>query len=283
MINLVLICFVLCACSANILAQVNLKGLWNGYITTDNHDAQGNYIINIEAQKDGIISGKALLYKPNIYAEAFGLQQFFGTINNNQINISDVVILDERMPSSRFFLCFKLSNLQYTNVESRESLTGTWRSNSSTCLPGKISLTRYDENGAKKVPDYVLKAVKSTGDNPTFKNTELSSPIVLSVKNYNLELQLKDYLKTDNDTVSIYLNRRLILNRINISKKPIKFNIRLSRNLASNELILFANNLGFVPPNTSLLTVSDGEKRHRILIESTLQKSVAIYLKKSAP
>lgn len=267
-----------------VTSAVNLKGLWNGYITTNEHNASANYIISIEEQKDGIISGKALLYKPNIYAEAFGLQQFFGTIENNQITITDVIILDERIPSSRFFLCFKLSKLLYGKIDTVESLQGNWRSNSATCLPGKIYLTRYFENSAnqkEKVPPYVLNAVKSKDNKPLFKNTELS-PVVLNVNSNSLNVEIKDYMKTDNDTVSIYLNRKLILNKLNISKKPFKFTIRLNKILASNELILYANNIGHIPPNTSLLIISDGEKKHRLLIESTLQKSVAIYLKRSS-
>jgi hypothetical protein len=257
----------------------NLRGLWNGRITTDNYDASGGYIINIEEQKDGVISGKALLYKPNVFAEAFGLQQFFGTINKGELTITDVAILDEKMPASMYFLCFKLSNLSYSRKDSVELLTGGWSSNSPTCYPGKIFLSRYNPD-TDKVPPYVLNVIRGS-DKPMFRNTEITSPVVLNVKNYNLELELRDYLRTDNDTISVYLNRRLILNKLNISRRPFKFNIRLNRNLASNELILYANNLGYVPPNTSLLQIFDGENRYRVLIESTLQKSVAIYLKRS--
>lgn len=284
MTKFVLFCLLLIFSLQKASAQ-DIKGLWNGYITTDDHDARASYIISIEEQKDGIISGKALLYKPNIFAEAFGLQQFFGTIDHNHITITDVIILDERIPASRYFLCFKLSSLTFNKNDTLESLTGNWRSNASTCLPGRIFLTRYYNSpvkGTDKVPDYVLTAIRGSGDKPMFKNTELST-IVLDVKSNNLELELRDYMKTDNDTVSIFLNRRLIINRLNISKKPYKFNIRLSRNLASNELILYANNIGLIPPNTSLLIISDGEKKHRLLIESTLQKSVAIYLKRTSP
>jgi hypothetical protein len=278
-VRLVLILSVLDAYSIEAGAQ-NLKGLWNGRITTDNHDASGSYIINIEEQKDGVISGKALMYKPNVFSQAFGLQQFFGTVEKDQLTITDVAILDEKMPASMYFLCFKLSNLSYTRKDSVESLTGSWSSSSPTCYPGKIYLLRYNAQ-TDKVPPYVLNAIKGTTDKPMFRNTEITSPVVLNVKNYNLELELKDYLRTDNDTISIYLNRKLILNKLNISRRPFKFNIRLNRNLASNELILYANNLGYVPPNTSLLQIYDGQNRHRVLIESTLQKSVAIYLKRS--
>ena len=37
----------------------------------------------------------------------------------------------------------------------------------------------------------------------------------------------------------------------------------------SNELIMYAENLGSIPPNTALMIVYDGEKRHEINISSS--------------
>ena len=258
--------------------QMSLKGLWNGYITTDGYEYKAGYIINIEEHKDGIITGKALLYKPNLYSEAFGLQQFIGTIEQNTIQISDIQILDERLPTTDFFLCFKLSRLSYSTEAGNESLKGKWNSNSTNCVPGSIYLSRYIENENQKVPSYVLQALKAKGTEANFKNTALSAPISISIKKPVIDIELKDYLKVDKDTVSIYFNRRLILNRINVTKKPYKFTVRLNRSIAVNELILYANNLGTIPPNTSVLTINDGIQKHKILIESSLQKSVALYL-----
>ncbi|MEJ6979563.1 hypothetical protein WG906_03830 [Pedobacter sp. P351] len=258
--------------------QSSLKGLWNGYITTDGYEHKAGYIINIEEHKDGIVSGKALLYKPNLYSEAYGLQQFIGTIEQNTILISDIQILDERLPTEDFHLCFKLSRLSYSPEGENESLKGKWNSNTTNCVPGAISLSRYIENENKQVPPYVLHALKAKGTEANFKNTALSPPISISVKKPIIDIELKDYLKVDNDTVSIYLNRRIILNRINVTKKPYKFTVKINRNIAVNELILYANNLGTIPPNTSLLIINDGIQKHKILIESSLQKSVALYL-----
>jgi hypothetical protein len=260
------------------LGQTNLKGLWNGYITTDGHEHKAGYIINIQEHKDGIVSGKALLYKPNLYSEAYGLQQFIGKIEKNIIIISDIQILDERLPTNDFFLCFKLSHLNYSAENGNESLKGTWNSNMVNCMPGAISLSRYIENDDNLVPSYVLRALKAKGTEASFKSTTLSAPISINIKNPIIDIELRDYLKVDNDTVSIYLNRRLILNRINVTKKPYKFTLRINRNIAVNEIILYANNLGAIPPNTSLLSINDGTQRHKILIESSLQKSVALYL-----
>jgi hypothetical protein len=272
--------FCMLLASLNIVAQTDLKGLWNGVITTDNYNAHARYMISIEEHKDGIVSGRALLYKPNLFSHAFGLQQFYGTIENGVIIINDIQILDQRMPSDPYYLCFKLSKLNYNKSDSLESLSGDWTSATTNCLPGKVFLTRFNEKkNTTKVPDYVLNAIKRDGNTPAFKKTKLSPPLVFEVKSSFLRLQLQDYLKEDNDTVSVYLNRQLVIKNLRIKKKPQKFVLLLDRDLPVNEIIMYANNLGQVPPNTSNLMLYDGTATHKVLIESTLQKSVAIYLK----
>jgi hypothetical protein len=265
------------------VAQLSLKGIWTGYITADNYNARANYIINIEDHSpNGVLSGKALIYKPNLFAEAYGLQQFFGSIDlQRAIKVSDTHILDVHSPPE-YFLCFKLSSLQYTKTDTIERLTGKWNSNDMNCFPGSIHLTRYNSS-KDKVPPYILKEIQKEIPLPKFKNTDLSSPRFITVKSRYVDVELKDYLKTDNDTVSVYFNRKLILNKIRIEKKPHKFTITLKKGVLLNEMILYANNLGKEPPNTSMLIIDDGETKQEISIVSTLQKSNVIYFSYKGP
>ena len=57
----------------------------------------------------------------------------------------------------------------------------------------------------------------------------------------------------------------------------IKFQI--DKRIILHELLLYAENLGLVPPNTSELILIDGETRHRVMIVSDKQKTAAIYLR----
>jgi hypothetical protein len=41
-------------------------------------------------------------------------------------------------------------------------------------------------------------------------------------------------------------------------------------------LVMVAENLGRIPPNTSLMIVQDGEKRHQVSITSTEQKNAMV-------
>ena len=43
-----------------------------------------------------------------------------------------------------------------------------------------------------------------------------------------------------------------------------------------NELIMFAENLGSIPPNTALMVVTDGPNRYEVFMSSDLQKNASI-------
>lgn len=48
--------------------------------------------------------------------------------------------------------------------------------------------------------------------------------------------------------------------------KPSIYTLRLNRNQELHEIILYAENLGRIPPNTSNLRIHDGIKEHQVLI-----------------
>ena len=94
-----------------------------------------------------------------------------------------------------------------------------------------------------------------------------------------MQIQLVDYMKVDNDTVSVYLNRNLLAKSIRIAKRPALLNFKLDTRIVHHEILLFAENLGQVPPNTSELILIDGINRHRVMIVSDKEKTAAVYLR----
>ena len=97
--------------------------------------------------------------------------------------------------------------------------------------------------------------------------------------NPELQIQLLDYLKADNDTVSVYLNRNILARNIRISKRPSIIHFKLNPETEFHEILMYAENLGMIPPNTSELILIDGESRHRIMITSDNEKSATILLR----
>jgi hypothetical protein len=112
-----------------------------------------------------------------------------------------------------------------------------------------------------------------------FLETQPKKITEIEVYNADLQIQLLDYMKPDNDTVSVYLNREILAKNIQISKRPALIKFRIDKRIILHELLLYAENLGLVPPNTSELILIDGETKHRVMIVSDKQKTAAIYLR----
>jgi hypothetical protein len=266
-------------------AQVNYKGIWQGYISAPSSYNSG-YTLHIEEYSGDRISGTAYIYRNESPLKFDGVLDFIGTINQNTSRITELVIVREKMPNSFWKLCVKFMHLNYSQKDSLEYLTGNWDGSlvdQSPCTPGKVYLRRYkasDPKGIEPVPDEIIKAIfEDQSSNMNFLNTELAKPILIDVKNRQLKFEIRDYLREDFDTVSIYLNRRPLYEKIGIHKKPFKQNFTLDRNSELNEIILYAENLGQIPPNTSNLTIIDGDRTHHLIISSTKQVSAVIYLR----
>jgi len=85
----------------------------------------------------------------------------------------------------------------------------------------------------------------------------------------DIKIELYDNGQIDGDTVSIYHNNKLILSRVRISEKAITFKITIDENNPHHEIVMVANNLGTIPPNTSLMYVTAGSKRYEVFISSS--------------
>ncbi len=97
----------------------------------------------------------------------------------------------------------------------------------------------------------------------------------------SLVLSLYDNGEVDGDTVSIVLNDKVIIAKKRLSTSAINTTIYTSGIPGDSlRLIMYAENLGNIPPNTGLLIIQDGEDRHEIRFEGDLQKNSAIILRR---
>lgn len=89
-------------------------------------------------------------------------------------------------------------------------------------------------------------------------------------------VELYDNGEIDGDTVSVYHNNQLLVNRAGISTKPVSFKIKIDTQHPHHELVMVANNLGSIPPNTSLMVVTAGNKRYEVFISSSEKQNAAV-------
>ena len=92
-------------------------------------------------------------------------------------------------------------------------------------------------------------------------------------------INLYDNGTIDNDTVSVYLDKKMVVTRQRLTEKPISIKFLLDENNMYHELVMVAENLGEIPPNTSLMVVKAGSKQYEVRITSNEQKNAVVIFK----
>jgi hypothetical protein len=124
----------------------------------------------------------------------------------------------------------------------------------------------------KKIINYVTEQQYTERENVVTKEIEVESDSLL--------VSLYDNGEIDGDIISIFYNKNLILYNQKLTHKSIKIKLRLDSLQAANEISMFAENLGLIPPNTALLIVDDGKNRHEIRLSSSLEKNATIRIRR---
>ena len=96
----------------------------------------------------------------------------------------------------------------------------------------------------------------------------------------SIELRFYDNAEIDGDSISLFLNDQLIFQHIRLTGNAYIIKLAVSELKETNELIMVAENLGSIPPNTSYMVAVMGDKRYDARLESTEGSSAMIRLKK---
>ena len=100
----------------------------------------------------------------------------------------------------------------------------------------------------------------------------------IPVSGDSIELHFYDNAQIDGDSISLFLNDKLIFEHIRLTDKAYTIKLPVSELSPSNELIMVAENLGSIPPNTSYMVAVVEEKRYEARLESTEGSSALIRL-----
>lgn len=100
-------------------------------------------------------------------------------------------------------------------------------------------------------------------------------------KSDSLVLTLYDNGEVDGDTVSVLMNGEVIMPKVGLSTRAIRKTIYISAATADSiQLVMYAENLGSIPPNTGLLVVHDGESIYEIRFSGDYTKNAAIVFRR---
>ncbi|MBE2231754.1 MAG: hypothetical protein IAE96_13975 [Chitinophagaceae bacterium] len=151
----------------------------------------------------------------------------------------------------------------------------------------------------KKTPkDPVTTAVPEKTE-PVLQNTKPAAPLTpappvirdrtnelvktLTISSNKVTVKLYDNGEVDGDTISVYLDNKLVLSEKRLTAAPLVLQFEMDEENDIHELTMVAENLGTIPPNTSLMIVEAGAKRFEVRITSTEQKNAVVRFRYQRP
>jgi hypothetical protein len=282
-------------------------GYWYGKANVKSSNSANNYLVELVLQPEkGYVKGILNYYFKNTYRSI----QVKGNYNSTtrQLNLYNIPVTYHGSTGNMEVDCNM--NMRATLKVSRASsnLTGSFVAlpeHKYTCVDINFDLALNADISKK---DSVLKAIREYKESyqvwkPSAFDTLAPITVVQrKVINYVVEDQFKtrenvlaqeievasdsvqvdfyDNGEIDGDSISVFFNQKLMAFSQKLSTRSIHFNIVLDSSIAVNELSMFADNLGSIPPNTALMIVSDGEKQYEIRLSSNLEKNATIRMKR---
>ena len=214
----------------------------------------------------------------------------------NPIDITWVTANIDASKSIRFFLVKDDMMVQELGIfKNKESISGIQLEKN--IEPGdnfKIMAIELFPSDKFKIAKYVTpsfsiqndtKAISTIGNRVVeitkrseFAGRKISYVKELTVRSKNITIDLWDNKEQDGDIVSVYLNGEPIISKYSLTKDKKQFQVQLNAS-KSNDLFLYAHNLGTIPPNTVSIEVSDGTSSEKIVLNSDLSSSEAVLIK----
>lgn len=105
----------------------------------------------------------------------------------------------------------------------------------------------------------------------------------ISVNSNDITVNIYDNGTIDHDTVSVYLDKKLVISHQMLTTSAITLHLKMDESTDYHELVMVADNLGDIPPNTSLMVVKAGDKQYEVRITSTEQKNAVVVFKYEKP
>lgn len=272
-----LLLFLLISLSGLTSMEQNLTGIWRGKRTQVTGGCYPEYSIELHVyySKDNSIMGNAYNYYDK---ERFTKINFTGKYNpqTKRMVIIENAVVQYNVPNN-CIPCIKTYDLNWSEM-GKQSLDGDWKGhemgNSNNCPPGKIHLEK------ESVPVFPVDVFQNDTmarlqQNLKLKDREKEVVQTILIDTTDIKIELYDNAEIDGDTVTIFLNNTLLVYRKMLTDKPLTINVTAFPN-TDYEFMMYADNLGRIPPNTSLMVITAGKKRYEMRISSSEQKSAVV-------
>lgn len=282
-------------------------GYWYGFGNVQVKSSASNYLVEMILQPDkGFVKGVLNYYFKNTYRSV----QVKGNYNSTtrELSLYNVPVTYYNSRPGMEIDCMMNLRASLRAAKAGSNLVGAFTGlpeNKYTCLDINFNLSLNTDASQK---DSVLKAIREYKETyqvwvpsatdtiaavkiqqrkvvnyvveSRFRERETVLASEVEVSSDSLKVDFYDNGEVDGDSISVFFNDQLLAFSQRLSTRSIHFDLVLDSTKEVNELSMFADNLGTIPPNTALMIVTDGDKQHEIRLSSSLEKNAMIRIRR---
>ncbi len=282
-------------------------GYWYGYASVKTKSSANNYLVELVLQPEkNYVKGILNYYFKNTYRSI----PVKGNYNaaSRQLSLYDIPVIYHGSPVNMEVDCIMTMQAKLRVAKAGANLKGSFISLpefKNTCNELIFDLVQNADISKK---DSVLNAIAEFKESyqvwtPSATDTLVAATVLprkvinyvvendfkkrenvitdeIEVESDSLKVDVYDNGEIDGDIVSLFYNQNLIMSNQKLTHKSIHIDLVLDSTKAFNEIAMYAENLGLIPPNTALLQIYDGTKRYELRISSNLEKNATIRIKR---
>lgn len=197
--------------------------------------------------------------------------------SSGAILLSELEVLEKTDPQWKW--CIKNARMLIRRETLRQVLEGDWsgmlegqHTAKGACAPGAVFLEQ------PILPDTLasVSQIQAT-QYISEQGRQVEVNHVIEVARSDIRIQVWDNGVADGDVATLFLNGKKILGRYRVNKSKYSIPVKLLTD--NNILVLHAESLGSVPPNTIAVSVFDGQKEQTIVLCSNLKESGAVLIR----
>jgi hypothetical protein len=282
-------------------------GYWYGYANVKTNASTNNYLIELVLNPEkGYVSGVLNYYFRNAYRSLKVNGNY--DIKSRTLTLYNIPLTYHGSTSKLEIDCVMNLRGILRASQAGSSLIGSFTSLPQykyTCTEVNFNLT-MNADASKR--DSVLAAIRNFKETnqlwqPSFTDTLQAVVVVphkvvnyvmnnemplrknevaqeLEVESDSIEVDFYDNGEIDGDSIAVFFNNQLVAYHLKLSSRSVHFHFALDKTLETNELIMFAENLGGIPPNTALMVLDDGKKQYQVRLSSSLEKNASIKIRR---
>ncbi len=288
--RILLVCFLL---GTLVTSAQSVAGLWRGRFTSNNPLQQSaSYKYELLLFQDGSkLSGYS--YSTLINGQYYAVCEVTGNVFDGYFVVTEKKTVYQNPPGDGGVL---QSHILFLNG-SQQEVSGEWKQANKRPTQlfieeGKTFLKKEEDpstSGLIKILEQ-KKVIESTDEvkvpQPLNEDSiKLGSRLkdivqVIETSSDSLFIELYDDGLIDGDSVSVFINNKVLLNKVALTDKGLKQTLAVPATDEGIVLTLFAENQGTIPPNTGVLIVRDAKNRYEIRFTSDTRKSAAIQIRR---